>query len=193
MTRIPGTTQSKLDLVSVDSCSDMAEWLAAQMRAHQLPWLLAVMDEGVVWGELRDGGLHLSTGVGAFPQSGPPTLSWGELQHCRCFGAAGELFVWVGPAGLAARLRQDGIGEPVEYLDEGYQLWGEGRELRDGFVRLVEGEQGIAHCPPLGAAVPEGQRASLRVRHYLEEDGETGGIRVAGSRLVDMYTSESHV
>lgn len=184
MTRTPGNVASTLISVPVDNSADMSEWLATQMAAHSLPWLLAVMDEGVVWGELRDDGLHLSTGADAFPQSGPATLRWGELQHCRCFGEPGELFIWIGPAGPAGRLRLDGEGEEVEVLDEDYQLWGEGRELRDGFVRLVEGEQGIAHCPPLGLAVPEGQRASLRVRHYLGEDERMGEIRIVASRLV---------
>lgn len=186
MTRRYGTTLSHSTPEPVDTTVEPATWLAAQMGARQLPWLLAFTSEGVVWGELRADGLHRSTGPDAFPRSGPPALRWDELEWCRCFSEAGELFVWVGPHGPAAHLRMDTSGAEVEYLEEEYQLWGEGRELRDGFVRLVEGEQGIAHCPPLNRAVSPTSRARLLVRHYLEEDVATGAVRVAISRLVGI-------
>jgi hypothetical protein len=72
-------------------------------------------------------------------------------------------------------------------------LWGEGRDLSaDGiFVRLVEGQQGIAHCPPLAAIVPEGERATLRIRHYLDSDKETGITQIVGSRLVALCGAEN--
>jgi len=184
MMRTTGTTRSIITAVPVNTTEATESWLAALMVQQSLPWLLAVTREGIVWGELRDDELHLSTGATAFPDSGPSALSWEELESCRCFGPDGELLIWVSPSGPAARLRLDTDGDDDEYLEEHYQLWGEGRELRDGFVRLVEGEQGITHHPPLGAAVPTGTRASLQVRHYLREDAATGVVSIGASRLV---------
>ncbi|NJN19150.1 MAG: hypothetical protein HC822_24285, partial [Oscillochloris sp.] len=46
--------------------------------------------------------------------------------------------IWMGPHSVMGRLRQDGNdGMAVEYLDEGYQLWGEGRNLNGGFVGVA--------------------------------------------------------
>jgi CRISPR-associated protein (TIGR03984 family) len=187
MTRQPGTTDGHIEPVSVDTSSALQHWLAEQMQTYDLPWLLAVSSEGLVWGKHENKQLHLSSGAKAFPASGPTSLNWADLDHCRCFGEAGELLVWTGPDGPTARLRRDGPGEQ-EYLEEHYQLWGEGHELSaDGiFVRLVEGQQGIIHCPPLRAIVPEGKRATLRIRHYLEADSETGITQIVGSRLVAL-------
>jgi CRISPR-associated protein (TIGR03984 family) len=81
-------------------------------------------------------------------------------------------------------------------LDEAQVLWGTQVEatLAD-FCLVSDGQQGLVHAPPL--ALPVQQWASkadnlqrnlrLQVRHYLAEEPATGWLRIAFSRLVDLY------
>jgi CRISPR-associated protein (TIGR03984 family) len=169
--------------ITVPPDADLCRWLAGQAQTHGLRWLLAHADNGVIWGELRDNALHLSSD--AF---GPVELALDRetLQQARLFGAAGELRLWRGPDRFEAHLLCDGAGVPVEHLDETYLLWGtSARATKDGFSELVEGAQGIVHAPPISVAPTEKQRATLLVRHYLGED-EAGVVRVVDSRLVAL-------
>ncbi len=171
--------------ITVPPNADLRVWLAGQAQAHGLRWLLAHADNGVIWGELRDNALHLSSD--AF---GPPelTLDRETLQQARLFGTVGELRLWRGPDRFEAHLLRDGTGDAVKvrYLDETYLLWGtSARATKDGFSEVVEGAQGIIHAPPLSAAPSEQQRATLQVRHYLAAD-EAGVVRVEESRLVAL-------
>lgn len=142
--------------------------------------------------------LHLS--CQAFPQ-GNLTLHRNSLHQCRLFSEAGELFIWWGPrydqtpsdntAILQARLFLD--TEPDDKsvansacIDEDYWLWGWGSDTQDGFIKLVEGTQGIVHAPPLTAAPSEQHRAKLRVRHYLAPDDETGMVQIVAGRCVQL-------
>ncbi|MDZ4720650.1 MAG: CRISPR-associated protein Csx19 [Roseiflexaceae bacterium] len=171
-------------------------WLTAQAVAlvknhkDKRCWLLAHCEDGVIWGELCSlGKLHLS--CEAFPTL-KLSLRWDTLQQARLFGEAGELLLWCGPQSWQARvLNEVPGGEADGYIDEEHLLWGYARDgetlaRKDGFVQLSEGSQGIIHAPPLGDATPhEMQRASLKVRHYLGEDG-AGVARITHSRLVRL-------
>ena len=88
--------------------SGIALALAEQARAYNLHWLLAHADDGVIWGEVRANGLHLSSDV--FPQVSPPLRAI-TLQQARLFGPDAELFFWKDNAAWRARLIQDGKGE----------------------------------------------------------------------------------
>ena len=171
--------------VAVPPAADLRLWLAAQGKQHGLRWLLAHADNGIIWGELRDSVLKLSSDV-----FGPDELrlDLATLQQARLFGEGGELRLWQGPGGLMAHLLLDGAGDPVEWCDEQYLLWGwatPSSETRDGFIELVEGRQGIRHAPPLSVAPSEERRASLLVRHYLAENAD-GVTRIVESRLVKV-------
>jgi CRISPR-associated protein (TIGR03984 family) len=183
---------SDTELVSVDLSGDLHNWLTGQATEYHLRWLLAQAEDGVIWGELRKDEQHgemLALSCAAFPYSGL-TLRWETLQQARLFGAMGELLLWPGPQGWQARLIHDDVGEQVDYLDEDHLLWGDhqspGTTIRDGFMQIAEGSQGIVHAPPIVAAPAETRRAKLRVRHYLSED-EVGVVRIAVSRLVELY------
>jgi CRISPR-associated protein (TIGR03984 family) len=146
--------------------------------------------------------LHLSCDQGPLARN-ELTLDPQRLQQLRLFGANAELYLWRGPqaqpsamAELQARIFRDqrapqrdpsstAPDNEYAYMDEAYLLWGWGDEVKDGFVTLVEGTQGIVHSPPLAAPVNEGRRAALTVRHYLQPDAE-GLVQVVGSRLVGL-------
>lgn len=179
--------------VEVPADVEPRAWLAEQAREHELRWLLAHADNGVIWGELRVDGLHLSSD--AF---GPDELrlDWETLQQARLFGAAGELRLWKGPAGWQAYRLRDGAGQSVEYLDEEHLLWGtRAVEERDGFTAVVEGSQGILHAPPIRSApikeTKHEARARLKVRHYIHED-EAGVAQIVESRLVALLAPGEH-
>lgn len=168
---------------------DLRDWVAQQLADPELDlrWLLAHCSDGVIWGVVDQGALKLSCDQGAFPERGL-SLRWPTLQQCRIFGPAAELVLWRGPEDAwHATLRRDGVGDPVEYIDEAQLLWGyyppnATPTTRGGFLWLVEGSQGIAHAPPISTAPLEHKRAPLQVRHYLAED-ESGVTRIVASRL----------
>ncbi len=173
----------RVESVSVppDFGGDPAAVLATWAQDHGLCWLLAHADDGVIWGEVRDGNLHLSSD--AFPQISPP-LRAATLQQARLFGPEGELLVWKEDVGWRVRWIQDGAGDSFGYYDEAHLLWGDREEERqDGFVLLCQGREGLRHAPPL----PEGAQppARLHVRHYLACDPD-GQAHIAYSRLVGI-------
>lgn len=161
--------------------TELQSWLTDQARTYKLNWLLAHADDGVIWGEVRDDGLHLSGD--AFPAISPP-LRAVTLQQARLFGSTAELLLWRDGAGWRARVIQDGTGENGEYYDESHLLWGDRAEdHKDGFLLLRQGNEGLCHAPPLPQDAP--LPARLRVRHYLAYDPD-GQAYVAFSRLVAL-------
>jgi CRISPR-associated protein (TIGR03984 family) len=197
MVREQNQVSSSTQPLTVNSATDdLRDWLTTQATTYKLNWLLAHCDDGVIWGQLRDNILALSSDQTAFPKDGMD-LRWETLQQARLFGAAGEIFLWPGPSDMQgkhtwkARLLYDSAGNPMNCIDEEYLLWGyaqnnEQPPLREGFMQITEGSQGIVHAPPIGADKPsEKHRARLQVRHYLEE-GDTGIVRISYSRLVAL-------
>jgi len=162
---------------------DLESTLVDLALRHDLRWLLAHADDGVIWGEVRENGLHLSCDT--FPEVSPP-LRAVTLQLVRLFGSQGELLIWRDGAAWRARLIRDSSVEQggKEFYDETFLLWGTHvEERRNGFALLREGRQGLRHAPPLpeNAELP----ARLRVRHYLACD-EDGQAYIACSRLVEL-------
>ncbi len=165
--------------------ADLRVWLQTRAETLGLRWLLAHTDSGVIWGELRDSELALSSD--AFPRPGL-RLRGETLQQARLFGAAGEVLLWRGPdEQWQATTRLDGTGEAGEYFDEAYVVWGfkEERTLCDGFRELREGAQGIIHSPPLQRTPSNTKRAHLTMRHYLQHD-TNGLIRIVAGRLLGL-------
>lgn len=177
-------------LDSPGNLSNLPTWLTEQAKQYRLRWLLAHTDSGVIWGEMREDTLYLSCEAFASTFRGV-ALDVDTLQQCRLFGKEGELLLWQGTTGWQAALRRDDVedGTSVCYLDEDHLLWGNRKEgEQDGFLLLAEGREGIVHAPPL-KNVPDSEeeaRAALSVRHYLTENAETGMLRVAASRLVEL-------
>lgn len=174
---------------NLSAATNARDWFTEQIRELNLRWLLAHADNGVIWGELRDSELRLSSDAFGLDTL---TLSWTTLQQARLFGSSGELRVWMGPNNWQAQLRRDGEenGTLIEYIEETHFLWGtKANESRDGFTEIVEGSQGIIHTPPISVAPKETQRAALLVRHYIAED-ENGVARIVDSRLVALQAPE---
>ena len=167
--------------VPADFNGDIKTWMEQQANIHTFHWLLAHADDGVIWGEVRDSGLHLSTSLFG------PELRAKTLQMARLFGEIGELYLWKSDDGWSARLVVDGEGGIAEYYDECHLLWGTHVEkTEEGFVRLRHGTEGLRHAPPM--SVPEGELEHplvLNVRHFVDYDNE-GQAYVAFSRLISI-------
>ncbi|MFN8472211.1 MAG: CRISPR-associated protein Csx19 [Anaerolineae bacterium] len=169
---------------------DVVAWLRGQGSADGVRWLLVHADDGVIWGEWRADGLHLSSNAYATPGL-TAELRAKTLLQARAFGPDAELFLWRTDDGWRGRWVRDGQGQPRDTLDEPQLLWGTTREdYQDGFVLLAEGAEGLRHAPPIAEAkLPQDKtkrfRLHLHVRHYLEDDTD-GQARIAFSRLTGL-------
>jgi len=199
------------EIIDIKGFADEKEirfWLEEQAKKYGLRWLLAYFDDGVIWGEVREENLILSSEV--VTDVSPP-FRLKTLWEIRLFGPAGELLVWrdeIYPTNaLRARLIKD-ISEKgrrnscevyQECYDEEFILWGtRGKEEKGGFTRMIEGSQGLVHVVPLSGLHGKHMDSHketfhplrLLVRHYLQDDKETGFTYIVNSRLCDLYAEE---
>ncbi|MCI0626821.1 MAG: CRISPR-associated protein Csx19 [Acidobacteria bacterium] len=163
--------------------ADPGAWLVAQARKG-LRFLLAHAVDGVIWGQVTNGRLALAGDV--FKEIETP-LNAETLQQARLFGPAGELFLWQTPAGITARLIEDGEATPVNSIADHQWLWGtvgdRGRE-EQGFSLLFDGRQGLLHAPPI-TGLGKNDRVVLTLRHYVDYAPD-GQAYIAGSRLTGL-------
>lgn len=175
------TIKSEIKRITVtsDFNEDMKKWLENEAKIHGFSWLLAHALDGIIWGEEREDGLHLSNNLFG------PNLRIGTLQTARLFGEKGELLIWKGDNAWHARILKDGEGTDKEYYDESQLLWGtEVEKSHDGFVLLHHGSEGLRHAPPFiseDAKLP----LKLNIRHYINYDPE-GQAYVDFSRLISV-------
>jgi len=168
-------------IVNSDFNKNMKQWLEKEADTHGLRWLLVHAYDGVIWGEKRDDGLHLSTSMLK------PDLRVSTLQMARLFGETGELLVWRTDNGWQARLVKDNEGEVKECYDEFQLLWGTDVDVEkshDGFVLLRHGSEGLCHAPPFKSK-DDKLRLQLNIRHYINYDPD-GQAYVDFSRLISV-------
>lgn len=159
-------------------------WLLEKAKSNNLRWLLAHANDGVIWGEVRKDGLHLSNILFG------PDLNNKTLQTIRLFGETGELLLWRSDSSWKGRLVKDNGGKEYEYYDEGQLLWGTAIESsKDGFVLLYHGAEGLRHAPPIDLQGSDELPLKLNMRHYINFDPD-GQAYVEFSRLVSIGTCE---
>ncbi len=165
--------------VPADFGGNIKAWFEEQAKAYDLKWLLVHADDGIVWGELRDDEIHMSSKLFG------PKLRLKTLQMARLFGATGELFLWKNDyCSWKARLVIDNQGQEIEYFDEAMLLLGTGwKNSNDGFFLWEHGSEGLRHAPP----VDKNENLKLKVRHYINYD-EDGQAYIKFSRLVFIRT-----
>ncbi len=184
--------------VATADLDDVAAWLLAQAKKHNLTTLLAHADDGVIWGRMTDEGMLL-TSHDVFDESPSPELRLETLQQARLFGEGAELLLWHTAKSWRARLAED-VPEG-EHYDQPQLLWGDQHvKASQGFTLVEEGRQGLRHAPPVNVPKaeflverkkPEQKEPYRRplylwVRHYLATDLQTGVVDVALSRLVQV-------
>lgn len=179
-------SNTPLDFADADA---LTQWLCEMAKRHDLNYLLAHADDGVIWGKFVGEAKTISISHDAFPKISPP-LSRVTLQQARIFGENGEVLlvrsgkVW---QAFETTTAQEKI---IETFDEQHLLWGdEVREVKDGFALLGEGAQGMLHAPPVDLVIGElKKRLHLTVRHWIQYDDQAQA-RVTKSRLVTLEES----
>lgn len=163
--------------VPTDFGGNIEVWFEEQAKAYDLKWLLVHADDGVIWGELRDNKIHLSSKLFG------PALRAKTLQMARLFGTIGELFIWrTNYCSWQARLVIDNQGQDIEYFDETMLLWGTRFEnSNDGFFLWEHGSEGLRHAPPVDIK----ENLKLKVRYYINYDDD-GQAYIQFSRLVSI-------
>lgn len=180
-----------------EACEQFLNWIAQGVELPRvddgLTWLLAHCRDGVTWGRRVDSRWRLSSGP--FPDL-CPALSRDNLLEMRLFGPGGEILIWRDEEGFLGRrlvdaAEQDGKS-PARPDYEVRILLGD-RLMdgpKDGFTRVATAT-GIQQAVPLECTERDfaGGRwpLRLRVRHYFEQNAETGAVRVAATRLVDVF------
>jgi CRISPR-associated protein (TIGR03984 family) len=181
---------------------NLTAWLCWHAAAHQLTYLLAHADDGVIWGRFTttDAATTLTTSHEA--DAAFPALRLTTLGQCRVFGPTAELLLWRDGSSWRARLVRD----TPDYLIEQQVLWGTIATARSlGFTTLEDGQQGLRHIVPIDVPAdyfrsdggtpqrtPDGRDLyrplRLVVHHLLDTDPLTGATFIALSRLVDLET-----
>jgi CRISPR-associated protein (TIGR03984 family) len=188
--------QTSLTVERVETfAGGLRAWLTAQAKAHHLRWLLAHAEDGVIWGELRDGALITSDTAAKNDQTVSrfcPPLRVETLQTARLFAPTGELLLWRdGDQQWHCRVIRESADAPTltEYFDEPHMLWGDyGRALEQGFVLMEDGKQGLRHVVPLPNAAGNHEKSRplrLWTRHYVQDD-DNGFARISAGRLTDL-------
>ncbi|MCB0174063.1 MAG: TIGR03984 family CRISPR-associated protein [Anaerolineae bacterium] len=197
MKRAISPIQSEVTAAPVaEFAANPESWLAQQATQHQLKYLLAHADDGVIWGVFDGNRFAFSSGVA--PNS--PDFRTETLRSLRLFGEQAELLLWRDDTIWHSRLVVDGAGPARPSFTENQMLWGtEKKGGSAGFTWLVDGSQGQSHAVPLDLTDEHFNRPGLdlfrpvrlRVRHYLgREAGSAGMQRIILSRLVDLYAEE---
>lgn len=187
------------------------DWAPTDLR-----WLHATFDDGLIWGEFRDGTWNLPT---VSHGKHLPDLRRDAVWELRLFGPSAEILVWPADddpepgAQLVGRILSDGpetstpnLAEADEHgherslsalknpLDSSLLLFG--NELIDdpangsGFS-LVGDVTGAKQVVPLDLTDDMFDKgrwwpATLLVRHYLQSDPATDALRIAASRFVHL-------
>lgn len=177
-------------VVGTSEISNGAEkWFEGKAKEHNLTYLLVHADDGIIWGKMQNGGMHLSKGV-----YGPELRSM-TIQTAYLFGESGELFLWKNDnMSWNARLVEDGLKEgdskKIEYYDECHLMWGDTIDKnKDGFALLRQGSEGLRHAPPLDIKSNNICYPKLKLRHYLNYD-EDGQAYIKFSRLVSIISEK---
>jgi CRISPR-associated protein (TIGR03984 family) len=159
-------------------------WLENIMK-DGLNFMIAYTDDALLWGRWENSELILSSTL-SMDFVKLTELKDYSIQEIHVFGETGELRLWRENNHFTQCAIMDGSlssQPPPEIFEENYLLWGECENTKNGFSWMREGQQDLLHILPI--EVSNGAKAVIRVRHYVEYDGE-GQARIAFSRLVNL-------
>jgi CRISPR-associated protein (TIGR03984 family) len=193
-----------IDSIDMKTCATYLEWLHGEPgagtpeQAKDLVWALAHCDDGVTWGWFDKRESIWRLGSHAAPEVSPPIREQ-TLQELRLFGETGEVLIWRTEEGLHGRVLCD-LALPTDRVDKADPLRpsDEARILRGdsvrgggehGFTRVVDrtGAEQVVPAKVLSEQLRK-RRVRLHVRHYWEQDPESGAVRIAVTRLVKLTT-----
>jgi len=181
------------------TCLAVLDWIGGGTRPaecdHELIWLLAHCRNGVTWGQLDGASRLWRLSSSPFPDH-CPNIFRDNLLEMRLFAPSEEILVWRTEQGFLGRRLVDkpigGKNSPTRPDDEIRILLGDRLEggPKEGFT-VVGTADGRRQVVPLECSASDFHKKRsplrLKVRHYFEQDPETGAVRVAASRLVDVF------
>lgn len=191
---------AQLQRLDEDDCGSLLAWMTQPQaampdgRLAATRWLLATLDDGVVWARRGDDGAWESSSE-RFP-SVSPWLRRQALWEARVFGGDCEALIWRDAEDrLAGRLIVDnfeGLPDWLQPLDDQRVLRGD-RILdgpADGFT-VIGDRAGNRHAAPVELSeipknAPKAWPLRLRLRHFFTQDRSTGAVTVAATRCVDL-------
>ncbi|MGV9170566.1 MAG: CRISPR-associated protein Csx19 [Promethearchaeia archaeon] len=154
-------------------------------------WLLLHQEDGVNWGRIDDREITYSHDL--FPMFSPePEPS--KLLMMRIFDMMGEMKIWSVGTGFRGRVltdREDNTPDWGRPLNQSFVLLGDSlmKKPENGFS-AIGNASGSRQVVPLTCEetdfTDEFSPLRLNVRHYFEQSPETGVVRIAASRLVDL-------
>lgn len=156
--------------------NDVRTWLEGQMNDKR-PTLLALADDGVIWGRHVNGELVTAPGQ--------PELRGKTLQQAFVFGADDEVRLFRDELGdWKARLVMDS----GDVIVESQILWGDQSEGRQGdFLEVGEFRKGIPNqFLPVDGTFGDEECVRLEVHHIITYDPETGEAYIVLSRLAGL-------
>lgn len=175
----------------------LQSWLVQTAAKYDCRYMLALAEDGVIWGRFDSGVLTNSHEIFGAPHCSA-ALRATTLWEARLFGANSEVLIWKEEGIWHARVIQDDALDEKDYIVEQQMLWGDHAEQRDkGFTLLADGREGLRHAVPIDVpdsafnAQTDGEQkralrpVALRVHHYINFD-DAGNARIVFSRLVDV-------
>jgi CRISPR-associated protein (TIGR03984 family) len=188
----------RIERLDKDACQAVLNWVTKKGESCQegtFSWLLAHCYDGVTWGRFNNvtkDWLFSSTPF----QTLCPKISESNLLEIRLFGSEREILIWRTENEFSGRClidkdEQDN-NDPCRPDNETRILLGDRflNTSKEGFTS-VGSTRGLQQAVPLECTEKDfaGGRWPLRVkmRHYFEQDDETGAVRVAASRLVNIF------
>ena len=196
MSRLEGCRIKPLDS---QECQTVVDWVTGGAEPlvglDRLVWLLAHCRDGVTWGKFNGDSRSWRLSSTPFPDLSPKITEL-NLLEMRLFGPTEEVLIWHTRTGFSGRRLLDEQTQdqesPTKPDDEARILLGDRLvdDAKEGFTR-VSTASGMEQAVPLeceeGDFTDGRQPLRFKVRYYFEQDAQTGAVRVAASRLVDVY------
>lgn len=175
--------------------------------ASGLKWALAHCDDGVTWGR-RTGPDSPGWCFGSqFFLEACPAIRRERLQELRIFGKDAEVLIWRAGVGLRGRVLRESDprvdrndpSNPLRPSDECRIIRGDPPDRdethiisKSGFSQITD-RAGAEQVIPIEVSAQQLRKRSVRlcVTHYYEHDDESGSVRIAATRLVNLTAGDT--
>ena len=190
----------KIEVLSHETCITSFDWITVGKKPEfdcsgLGPFLLAHCYNGVTWGRFDENNTAWKMSSSVFPDLCPAVTPY-NLLEMRLFGPEKEILIWRTDTGFSGRCLVDDENcdkkAPTAPAEEYRILLGDTVVAGpvDGFTR-VSARTGAQQAVPLeitNQALSGRQKSPmmLKIRHYFEQDDQSGAVRIAATRLVDI-------
>jgi CRISPR-associated protein (TIGR03984 family) len=194
--------QCHIESLNTEDCRAFLSWATGGKQpvsaSGKFCWLLAHCQDGVTWGRFDiDSGTWCLSAT-PYPNL-CPAITHINLLELRIFGPESEMLIWRDDDGFKGRQLSDTTEKaPNASMNRDIEtrvlIGNQLIDVKNGFTRVGTGT-GAEQAVPIECSTtdfqpdPEHKKWPLRLKicHYFAQDEESGAIRVAASRLVDVF------